>query len=262
MDKPHFEDYPGDYTEEYRHRPFRRSRLIKLAAFLTLLAFVAFSFMDLSYLFGPRLDFLNQNPGLMNDPLVIKSKPAVVAIETTVLSSPIQASVHRGTGFNVDPQGIIITNQHVVASGQNITVTFSDGHRFMIRNYVSVPGQDLAIIRLDSNQLPFINLANENDISVGDTVTVIGNPLGLQKIAQRGTIVSGPSPYSKQSSAFEVDVAINPGNSGSPVINEEGKVIGVVFASISRKEQGETVTGGLAIPVKNLEEQLNVQKIN
>jgi len=248
-------DDENEFREDEITRPRRRGFFVRISAVLVLLAFIVASAPELSYIFNDRLGFLEQNRVLRNDQIVQIAKPAVVSIEAVDTSNPIKTTTHTGTGFNVDPAGIIITNEHIVAGSGTITITFESGQKFYANHYQQVPGYDLVVIRLNSAGLPAISLGSEEDLQVGDTVTIIGNPLGFQKIAQRGK-VSGYFNNESGQRIMAVQLPINPGNSGSPVINQQVQVVGIVYGSTHQEVDGSSEPLAVAIPAQALADLL------
>jgi S1-C subfamily serine protease len=167
-------------------------------------------------------------------------------------NGPLNTAVRFGTGFNISPTGIIVTNQHVVANASTITITFSDGKRYYSKKYEDIPGVDVAIIRLSANNLPTVSLEFKDQAQIGDTVTIIGNPLGFHKISQRGKVGEYHKIAESQSLVFDVKLPVNPGSSGSPVINDQAQVIGIVFASTTVDVNGKSEPRALAFPIQVL----------
>ncbi|MEN6348994.1 MAG: serine protease [Syntrophomonas sp.] len=229
----------------------KRGCLIKTVALLILLAFIAFSFPNFSYLFFDKLSFLDQNKELSEDQIVKKVRPAVVNIEVVDTNQPF-ATLRHGTGFNTSPTGTIITNQHVVANAGTVTVTFGDGSKYYSKECEVIPGVDLAVIKLAGKELPSIPLAAKNQAQRGDIVTIIGNPLGFEKVSQRGEVGDYHKIEGSLSPVFDIKLPVNPGSSGSPVINGQAQVVGIVFASTSVDINGKSETRALAIPVQEL----------
>ncbi len=249
-------DREDQYGEEEERSPRKRGFFVKIAALLVLTAFIFSSAPELSFILGDRLGFLQQNQVLRNDQIVQMVKPAVVGIEAVDASNPVKTVTHSGTGFNVDPSGIIVTNEHIVSGSSTITITFESGQKFYANRYEPVTGYDLVIIRLDSASLPAVDIDIKALPPVGDTVTIIGNPLGFQKIAQRGKISSYNRSDSSRQSEMIIQLPINPGNSGSPVINEQAQVVGIIYGSISVTVEGESEPMAVAIPARVLADRL------
>ena len=225
---------------------------IKVMAVVILLIFTAFSMPRLSYLFTDKLNFLDQNQVLQEDQIVQKCKPAVVSIEAFTKDAPLNEVVHSGTGFNISPSGTIVTNQHVVDNAGTITITFGDGTKYYVNQYETIPGIDVAIIKIMGKDLPTIALDRRDQVKSGEIVTIIGNPLGFEKIAQRGEVGGFIKIADSQSQVFDIKLQVNPGSSGSPVINDQAQVVGIVFASTTENANGQAEPRCLAIPVQDL----------
>lgn len=138
-----------------------------------------------------------------------------------------------GSGFIFDPQGLIITNNHVVADASRITVRLLDGREFDAEIVGSDPTTDVAVIKLkgDVTDLPTVDLGNSDSVRVGDWVLALGNPLGLDFTVTAGIVSAKGRQLSARETALEsyiqTDAAINPGNSGGPLIDLQGRVIGI-----------------------------------
>ncbi|HNQ77719.1 MAG TPA: trypsin-like peptidase domain-containing protein [Acidobacteriota bacterium] len=154
-----------------------------------------------------------------------------------------------GSGFIVDSQGYILTNEHVVLSGQEIKVTLSSGKSYSAKLVGAAPEADLALLKIEAGApLPYVELGSSDDLMIGENVIAVGNPFGLSKTVTVGvlsatgrTVNAGSRSYSD---FLQTDAAINPGNSGGPLLNILGKVIGVNTAIIKNAEGI-----GFAIPV-------------
>jgi serine protease Do len=135
-----------------------------------------------------------------------------------------------GSGVIIDPSGIILTNNHVVASGGKIVVTLQDGRELEATEVKTDPKTDLAIVRVKGGgKLPSAKLGNSDDMQVGDWVLALGDPFGLQGTVTAG-IVSAKSRglrIAQREDFIQTDAAINPGNSGGPLVNLDGEVIGI-----------------------------------
>lgn len=206
----------------------RKGCIIKTISVLVILAMLLFSAPTALYYLSDSLNFLDQNRSLLEDEIVKMSKPAVVSVDISKVGG-----TRQGTGFNIDSTGVIVTNLHVVEDAGLITVRFADGPTFRITEYEVVLGEDLAILRLNGTDLPYLQLAagNNGSVSVGDEVTVIGNPLGFSRVSQRGAVLGLLKSTESKLPVMVIDIPVNPGNSGSPVIDSQGKVVAVVYAS-------------------------------
>jgi serine protease Do len=160
-----------------------------------------------------------------------------------------------GSGFIVDPKGIILTNFHVVAGTDRVEIQLKDGRKFLSTDIKGDRKNDLAIVRINTKEpLPYLELGDSDAMEIGDRVLAVGAPFGL-----RGTVTAGIVSSKGRSSRdleltrdravyedyLQTDAAINPGNSGGPLVNLEGKVIGINTAIKSRSGGFQGV--GLAI---------------
>src|SRR5271163_1296710 len=133
-----------------------------------------------------------------------------------------------GSGFIIDPTGIVVTNRHVIQDAVEITAIFSDNSQRPARLLGAATGVDLAVLKVDiGHPLPALNFANSDLVRMGDSVLAIGNPYGLGMSASAG-IVSGLNRNLNQTpfdDDIQTDAAINPGNSGGPLIDIAGDVV-------------------------------------
>jgi serine protease Do len=153
-----------------------------------------------------------------------------------------------GSGFLVDPKGVILTNYHVVEGADQVVVELSDGRKFTSRDIHYDAKTDLAIVRItDKQPLPYLEFGDSRQMEIGDRVLAVGAPFGLTGTVTAGIIsAKGRNLRLNQYEDFlQTDAAINPGNSGGPLINLEGKVIGITSAIKSRTGGFQGV--GLAI---------------
>jgi len=160
-----------------------------------------------------------------------------------------------GTGFIVSKDGYILTNNHVVAEADKVTVTLLDKRTFEAKVIGRDPTTDVAVIKIDGSNLPVASLGDDNNARVGQWVVAIGNPLGLDFTVTAGIISAKGRPLQgllgnrgyEITDYIQTDAAINPGNSGGPLVNIRGEVIGINSAIAS--STGFYAGYGFAIPV-------------
>jgi serine protease Do len=153
-----------------------------------------------------------------------------------------------GSGFLVDPKGVVLTNNHVVDGAESVVVTLQDGRKFTSKDIKKDQLSDLAIVRLDTKEdLPSLRLGDSNAMEIGDRVLAVGAPFRLQGTVTAGIVSSkgrnlGMNYYED---FVQTDAAINPGNSGGPLVNLQGEVIGINSAIKSRSGGSQGI--GLAV---------------
>jgi putative serine protease PepD len=179
--------------------------------------------------------------------------PAIVAI---VDDGGPGSGGAAGTGFVVSSDGVIVTNSHVVDDADTILAHFSDGAKREAKVLGSAPNSDLAVLKVDGDNLPTIELGDSDSVQVGDDVVAIGNALALEGgLSVTRGIVSGlhrDVPTSRNSflaDLIQTDAAINPGNSGGPLVDARGRVIAINTA-IANPDNTEDV--GFAIPISQV----------
>ncbi|MFC2007738.1 S1C family serine protease [Chloroflexota bacterium] len=195
--------------------------------------------------------------------VVAMVKPSVVAITTEVLTRDFFnrpfTQEGAGSGWILDKNGIIVTNNHVVEGANNITITLDDGSTFTISNDSVFTDRlnDLAILKVDARNLPALEVGDSSQLRVGDWVVAIGNALGQGIRATEG-IVSRQNvqlPVDQNQILYdliETSAAINPGNSGGPLVNLAGEVIGITSAKIALigvEGMGYAISTETAIPI-------------
>jgi len=174
--------------------------------------------------------------------------------------SPPQQRVQRGvgSGFIISQDGRILTNAHVVEGADEVSVVLRDGRRFAGKVVGADPVTDVAVVDVDGQKLPTVELANSDNIVVGQWAIAIGNPLGLNNTVTQGIIsATGRSGSDigvndKRLDFLQTDTAINPGNSGGPLLNAQGEVVGVNTAII-----GGAQGLGFAIPINTAQRVAN-----
>jgi serine protease Do len=186
--------------------------------------------------------------------LVKNISPSVVAIVGTIptaQSDRLSGGLGGGSGVIIRSGGDILTNAHVVDGLENIVVVLYDGSTYSGRVRFSDEASDLAVVRIDRVGLPIAVFANDYDISVGDSVVAIGTPLSfsLMNSATKGIISGMNRGLSGEYALIQTDASINAGNSGGPLLNLNGQVVGIN----SSKFAGLGIEGiGFAIPASTV----------
>jgi S1-C subfamily serine protease len=188
-----------------------------------------------------------------------QAAPAVANIVTRALEydfffDPV-AVKGAGSGFLFDPRGYILTNHHVIENAQQIEVTLGDQSRYTARVVGSDERNDVALIKIDAprgHKLPFLAMGDSDGLQVGQSVLAIGNPFGFESTLTTGvvsalkrTVQTGPQTFID--GAVQTDAAINQGNSGGPLLNSHGEVIGINSAIYT--PSGTAAGIGFAIPI-------------
>ncbi|MGC3974630.1 MAG: Do family serine endopeptidase [Nitrospira sp.] len=162
---------------------------------------------------------------------------------------PHRPEQSAGSGVILDPNGYIVTNNHVVEGATQITVTLSDRREFPAKIIGTDPKTDLAIIKIDAKDLSSMKWADYDELQVGDVVLAVGSPFGLSSTVTLGIISAlgrGNVGIADYEDFIQTDAAINPGNSGGALVNMQGKLIGINTAIFSRTGGSEGI--GFAIP--------------
>src|SRR5215467_2664093 len=200
-------------------------------------------------------------------PVVSKVAPAVVNVYARRVvrqavnpffqqffgAGPMRSRVEQslGSGVIVRPEGIIVTNNHVIEDGQDIQVALPDRREFEAKVILADPRTDLAVLRIDTKgeRLPALQFGDSDKLQVGDLVLAIGDPFGVGQTVTSGIVSAlartqvGASDYQF---FIQTDAAINPGNSGGALVTTDGKLAGINTAIYSRT--GESVGIGFATP--------------
>ncbi|MEM6671892.1 MAG: trypsin-like peptidase domain-containing protein [Planctomycetota bacterium] len=174
--------------------------------------------------------------------------PSVVRIESLRAFRGGRQPVGQGSGFVIDRDGLVVTNEHVVRGSDAVRVTLLDGRAFEAEIVGRDSESDLAVLRIDADGLVEAPLRTNEPARVGEWVIAVGNPLGLGHSVSAG-IVSGrgrTANITTYEDFIQTDAAINPGNSGGPLVDLEGRVIGVNTAVADVRMGGQGI--GFAIP--------------
>jgi S1-C subfamily serine protease len=187
-----------------------------------------------------------------------KVLPSVVNITSTEVRfdffyGPVPQT-GQGSGFILNKEGLILTNNHVIENGQRVEVTLSNKHQYKAQVVTVDRGHDLALLKIDAPDLVPVTLAETSSgLMVGQRVYAIGNPFGLSGTMTRGIIsairsVRSPENGNPIEDAIQTDASVNPGNSGGPLLNSRGEVIGITTMIASNgAEQSSGI--GFAIPI-------------
>ena len=183
--------------------------------------------------------------------------PSLVLIQTEGKGENDQVENSLGSGVIIDDAGSILTSLHVVAHATDIQLTFADGSQSSAQIAGSQPENDIAVLTADEPpaQLWPAVLGNPNAMNVGDEAYAVGNPFGLYGSMSAG-VISGfnrsfhvPNSDTSLDGLIQIDAAVNPGNSGGPLLNREGAVIGIVVGIVNPTDQDVFIGIGFAVPI-------------
>ena len=161
-----------------------------------------------------------------------------------------------GSGFIIEPDGLILTNFHVVDNAETITVRLLDGRELAGKVVGKDQKTDIALVKISARDLPVAPLADSDRLEVGEWVMAIGNPFGLDNTVTSGIVSAkdrqiAAGPYDH---FIQTDASINPGNSGGPLVNLQGEVVGINTAIFS--QSGGNIGIGFAIPINLVKDLL------
>jgi S1-C subfamily serine protease len=160
--------------------------------------------------------------------VIARSKPAVVRLKGLGKS---------GSGFFVTEKGVIATNAHLARGEGSLLAILSNGEQLAAKIIHVDPDRDIALLKVEGNDFPFLTLAGATNVRQGDTVIAVGNPGGGMPFTVTKGIVSALGKFSAAGPGIwiQTDAAINPGNSGGPLLNTEGEVIGINTLKLERR---------------------------
>jgi serine protease Do len=175
-----------------------------------------------------------------------------------------------GSGYIISSDGYIVTNDHVAGQATEIKVTLTDGNTYDAKLIGSDPISDIALVKIDGDNLPFIRFGNSDNIIIGEWVIALGNPFGLFELNDQPTVTVGvvsalgmnlePINDRYYMNMIQTDAAINGGNSGGPLVNSLGEVIGMNTLIFTAGTQGN-IGLGFAIPINKVKQIVDVLKV-
>jgi S1-C subfamily serine protease len=193
-----------------------------------------------------------------------KALPSVVNITSTEVAfdffyGPVPQQ-GQGSGFILTKEGLILTNNHVIGNAQRLEVMLSNKHKYRAKVLAVDKNHDLALIKIDAPDLTPVTLSDSRNLMVGQRVYAIGNPFGLNGTMTRGIIsairsIRGPQGNPIED-AIQTDAAVNPGNSGGPLLNSHGEVIGIT-TMIASNGADQSSGIGFAIPINTARAMLD-----
>jgi len=196
-------------------------------------------------------------PPAFSEQVFQEIEPSLVLIETKSTNASGNVEDGLGSGVVVDQGGDILTALHVVADSSSIQVVFADGSKSSAQITVQQPQNDIAVLQPDQPPTLIVPamLGNPNAMRVGDEAYVVGNPYGLYDSMSAGVISGFNRSFQptgtniKLQGLIQIDAAVNPGNSGGPLLNRNGEVIGIIEGIVNPTDQNFFVGIGFAVPI-------------
>lgn len=206
-----------------------------------------------------------QDGGLTPGQVYAQNVKAVVAISnqaTTNIYGQITETASSGSGFIISQDGYVVTNYHVAEGATKLTVILHDSTEYVAKLVGYDAGNDVALLKIEATGLPFVKLGSSKDLIVGDQVAAIGNPLGQLTnsltVGYVSALERGVNTGGAKINMIQTDAAINSGNSGGPLFNMKGEVVGITTAKYSgTSNSGATIEGiGFAIPFDDVRKKI------
>ncbi|MCL6495746.1 MAG: trypsin-like peptidase domain-containing protein [Ignavibacterium sp.] len=167
-----------------------------------------------------------------------------------------------GSGYIISPDGYVVTNDHVAGNASEITVTLTDGSHYNAEIVGTDPTSDICLLKIDGSNLPYLELGNSDDVIIGEWVIALGNPFGLFELNDKPTVTVGvisatgmnlePINNRYYINMIQTDAAINGGNSGGPLVNSLGQVIGMNTLIFTAGGVQGNIGLGFAIPINKV----------
>jgi S1-C subfamily serine protease len=184
-------------------------------------------------------------------------QPSLVLIQTKSQSQSGEDEDGIGSGVVIDDQGDVLTSLHVVANASEIKLTFADGTQSLGQVTAKQPENDIAVLRATTPPAQIVpaTLGNPGAMRIGDEAFVVGHPLGLYGSMSAG-VISGfdrsfqpPNNEQRLKGLIQIDAAVNPGNSGGPLLNRYGQVVGIVAGLVNPSDNDSFAGIGFAVPI-------------
>jgi S1-C subfamily serine protease len=184
-------------------------------------------------------------------------QPSLVLIQTQMPGADAEAEHGLGSGVIIDDAGDILTARHVVANATEIELTFADGTQSSAQVIATQPENDIAVLQASQPPAQIVpaTLGNPNAMRVGDQAFAVGNPFGLYGSMSAGVISGFDRSFRPLDSnqrlegLIQIDAAVNPGNSGGPLLNRDGQVVGIVVGIVNPTDQEVFIGIGFAVPI-------------
>ncbi|MDO9574260.1 MAG: serine protease [Candidatus Contubernalis sp.] len=233
----------GDEEEINQGRQRRRtSWSIRLIAFLVVTVFLGYALNRWFVMWQWPKDIIEQHHTVLaGDSEIEELQKSVVTLKAYTSDGE-----KKGTGFNIREDGLVVTNRHLVEGAYLITVSFLEEGIFKAVNWSYSEEYDLAVLELEAEGLPFVNIQEGHMPDIEEELLIIGNPLSHRRIASMGKM-RGYTETQEGNRLLLISASIFPGSSGSPVFDKDKKVVGVIFAFLKQSSE-EDDTMGLAVP--------------